>query len=181
MNDRRKDWRRNFFGDIFNDFDREYERMRHYMDSMFERSLQANRDEKNRPKPFVYGFSIKMGPDGLPHVQEFGNTKNSLRNMKTLEEGLGREPLTDIIEKEKSVSITAELPGVEKKDINVDLREKKLSIKVDTELRKYHKDISLPEDVDPKSVSATYKNGVLDISVDRKEPPKPKSRKIDIN
>ncbi|UCH87934.1 MAG: Hsp20/alpha crystallin family protein [Thermoplasmata archaeon] len=180
MTDRRRNWRRPFFGDIFDDFDREFERMRENMDKMFERSLRANREEGDKTKPFVYGFSIRVGPDGIPHIQEFGNTKKLLTKVDNFDEGIGREPLTDIIEDENSISITAELPGVEKDDIDVDMKDTKITIKVDTASRKYHKEVELPEDIDPKSIAATYKNGVLDITINRKKPIEPKSRKIDI-
>lgn len=180
MTDRRRNWRKNFFDDIFGDFDREFERMRDHMDKMFERSLRQHRDENDRLKPFVYGFSVKVGPDGIPQIQEFGNTKKILTNPENIEEGFGREPLTDIIEDEKNISITAEMPGVEKEDINVDIQERKLSIKVDTASRKYHKEIELPDDTKPGSIAATYKNGVLDITVDRIKPKESKSRKINI-
>jgi HSP20 family protein len=151
------------------------------MDKMFERSLRIHRDEDNRLKPFVYGFSIKMGPDGLPQIQEFGNTKKILTAQKNLGEGIGREPLTDLIEDENNVSITAELPGVEKDDVDLELEGNILAIKVDTVFRKYHKEIELPEDVDPESMGATYKNGVLDICMKRLKPRISKSRKIDID
>ena len=180
MTDRRRNRRNPFFGDIFDDFDKNFERMREYMDRMFERSLAAHRDENNRLKPFVYGFSVKVGPDGIPKIQEFGNTKKTLANVNAIEEGFGREPLTDIIEDEKSISITAELPGVEKEDIDVDVEDTKLTIKVDTESRKYNKEIDLPDDIDPKSIAATYKNGVLDITMDRVKPKESRSRKINI-
>ena len=177
--DRRRKRRREFFGDIFGDFDREFEDMREYMDKMFERTMRMQRDDNERLKPFVYGFSVKMGPDGIPHIQEFGNTRRSLVNRKNLE-GWGREPLTDVIENETGVSITAELPGVEKKDIDLQITGNKLEIKVETENRNYHKTIDLPDDVDPESISATYKNGVLDVTVKKVEPKKPEGKKIDI-
>lgn len=178
--DRRRKRRREFFGDIFGDFDRDFEDMREYMDKMFERALRLHRDENERAKPFVYGFSVRVGPDGIPHIQEFGNTRKSLINRKNLDEGWGREPLTDVIESEDGVSITAELPGVEKKDINLEVAGNKLEIKVDTENRKYQKSIDLPDDVDPDSVNATYQNGVLDVTVKKLKPKKAESKKIDI-
>jgi len=179
--ERRRKRRREFFGDIFGDFDRDFEEMREYMDKMFERTMRMQRDDDERLKPFVYGFSVKMGPDGIPRIQEFGNTRRSLVNRKNLEEGWGREPLTDVIEAEKEVTITAELPGVEKKDVDLEITGNKLEIKVDTENRRYHKTIDLPDDIDPDSVGATYKNGVLEVTVKKLEPTKPEGKKIDIN
>ena len=48
-----------------------------------------------------------------------------------------------------------------------------LEIKVDTPKRKYHKRLDLPCDVQPKTTKATYKNGILDVVIKRKEKKKP--------
>ncbi len=79
------------------------------------------------------------------------------------------EPLTDIIEGENDVAITVEIPGVEKEDIDLIATEDTLEIKVDSPKRKYHKRIDLPCNVKTKSTKATYKNGILDIVLDKKE------------
>src|SRR5207244_1296085 len=81
-----------------------------------------------------------------------------------------REPLTDVNEDAKQVSITMELPGVEKKDINVHLTDDELEIAVDNELRKYHKRVKLPAKVDAKTTKATYTNGILDVTVQKRSP-----------
>ena len=79
------------------------------------------------------------------------------------------EPLTDIIEADNDVSITVELPGVEKDDIDLNVTDNALEIKVDTPQRKYQKTLDLPCDVKPKTTKATYKNGILDVVINRKE------------
>lgn len=119
-------------------------------------------------KSIVRGFKFTIGPDGKPRLEEFGN--------RTIETPEGepaisdeREPLTDIIEGEEDVAITVELPGVEKEDIDLTVTEDTLEIRVDSARRKYHKVIELPCKVKPKTTKATYKNGVLDIVIKRKE------------
>jgi HSP20 family protein len=177
-----RDWRHGFFDDFFGDFDEEFERMRERMDRIFQHAMKEM-DEDMMKRPFVYGFSVRIGPDGVPHIQEFGNTK-PIRKALTKKEGLAaineREPLTDIIEAEDEISITIELPGVEKKDINLDANEESLTIDVDTEERKYHKNIPLPSKIDPDTISATYKNGILDITIKRKKDQEKKGKRIDI-
>jgi len=59
--------------------------------------------------------------------------------------------------------IDVEVPGVEKKDINLNATEDRLIISVDTPQRKYYKEVDLPAKVDPKSAKASYKNGVLEV------------------
>lgn len=122
-------------------------------------------------KGFVQGFSVRMGPDGKPHFSSFGNKPR----MEDQEGGMPRigaderEPLTDVIEDNDSVAITMELPGVEKKDIHVHMSEDRLEISVDNERRKYHKRVRLPTKVDPATTKATYNNGILDVTVQKKE------------
>lgn len=159
--------------------DDEFDRMFDDIRRMFENTdLREMIDEMLRGggmssnKRFVHGFSINIGPDGKPKLQEFGN-----KSIKTPEgEPIisdEREPLTDIIEGDEDVSITVEIPGVERDDINLDITRDNLEIKVDTPDRKYHKNLPLPCDVLPKSTKATYKNGILDIVMKRKEKKKP--------
>lgn len=80
-----------------------------------------------------------------------------------------REPLTDIIEGDNDVAITIEIPGVEKDNIDLNVTEDTLEIKVDAPQRKYRKVLNLPNKVKPKSTKATYKNGILDIVLDKKD------------
>ncbi len=123
-------------------------------------------------KPIVHGFKIHIGPDGKPRIEDFGNRpiRTPDGEPQISEE---REPLTDIIEGDDDVAVTVELPGVEKEDIDLNVTKDTLEIKVDTPQRKYHKIVDLPCDVVPKTTKATYKNGVLDIVIKRKEKKKP--------
>jgi len=110
--------------------------------------------------PFVYGYSVKIGPDGKPEVREFGNVKPSRLGPQVKEE---REPLVDIIETNGEVHIVVELPGVEKNDIKLHGTESTLTISVDTPQRKYYKEIELPAKVKVKETKTEYKNGVLEV------------------
>ena len=67
--------------------------------------------------PFVYGYSMKIGPDGKPEIQEFGNIKKGLKGSPQVKEE--REPLVDIVETDGEVHVVVELPGVEKSDIKL--------------------------------------------------------------
>ena len=118
--------------------------------------------------PVVHGYKIEFGPDGKPQIEDFGNRSvRSPEGVPSISEEI--EPLTDIIEGENDVAITVEIPGVEKEDINLIATEDTLEIKVDSPKRKYHKRIDLPCNVKTKSTKATYKNGILDIVLDKKE------------
>jgi HSP20 family protein len=128
--------------------------------------------------PFVYGYSMKIGPDGKPEVREFGNVKPGRAGPQVKEE---REPLVDIIETNGEVHILVELPGVEKKDIKLHGTEDVLSISVDTPQRKYSKEVALPAKVKVKEAKTQYKNGVLEITLPKtREEKKPKGEAINI-
>ncbi len=128
--------------------------------------------------PFVYGYSVKIGPDGKPEVREFGNVKPSLTGPEVKEE---REPLVDIIETNGEVRVVVELPGVDKKNIKLEGTENELTIAVDDPERKYYKEVDLPARVEVKEARTSYKNGVLEVILPKKkEERKPKGEPIDI-
>ena len=175
----------------FSDFDEVFERMFEEMAKGMPKDLMNQRKLPDGSTvrqfgPFVYGYSMSMGPDGKPIVQEFGNVKPSKRpgvfgiDQPALEPRDTREPLVDVINEAELVRVLAELPGVEKSDIKTTIAEDSLMIKVESETRKYYKEIQLPANVDPDSSKASYNNGVLEITL-RKLKAKPKGREIRID
>jgi HSP20 family protein len=171
--DRRKKDPFDFFGidedvfkNIFND-----ERLMDDIKRMTEEILRMF-SSAQPGKSIVHGFKLNIGPDGRPRIEDFGNRPvRSAKGESMVSEE--REPLTDIIEEEKDVAVTVEIPGVEKEDIDLHVTENSLEIIVDTPKRKYHKKVDLPCDVLPKTTKATYKNGVLDVVIQRRGKKKP--------
>jgi len=128
--------------------------------------------------PFVYGYSMKVGPDGKPEVREFGNVRPSLRGPEVKEE---REPLVDIVDSDNEIHVVAELPGVDKQDIKLHGTETTLTISVDVPQRRYYKEIKLPARVDVKRATSEYKNGVLEVRLPKiGDERKPKGEPINI-
>src|SRR5437870_10711302 len=80
-----------------------------------------------------------------------------------------REPLVDTIVNPDTVKVVAELPGVEKPDISLECDGQKLTLKVDTDKRRYYKELELPVEVDPDTSKASYKNGVLELLLTRRK------------
>jgi HSP20 family protein len=175
-----------FFGDI----DRMFQEMEKMMEEEFKKfSENVPKDyvkERKLPDgstvkefgPFVYGYSMKIGPDGKPEIQQFGNIKKSLKGPEVKEE---REPLVDIVETDSETRVVAELPGVEKTDIKLHGTDDSLTISVDTPQYKYYKEVELPVKVKVKEAKSTYKNGVLEVVFPKAEAPKqPKGERIDV-
>lgn len=153
--------RRTFFDDFFS------EGFEELMDTML-RDLQEGR----QPKPFIYGFSMTQHPGEAPEVREFGNIQPFGRKVKMEEE---RKPLIDVMETKDEVHVIAEMPGVERKDVQLEATESRLDIKAENESRKYSESVELPVKVDPHSAKATYRNGVLEVKLKRVQPEEEKS------
>ncbi len=106
-----------------------------------------------------------------------------------------REPFIDLIETDKEITATAEMPGLEKEDIKINLTEDRLEISAETSREEkkeekgyvyrerrsgsYYRAITLPSPVDPDSSKATYKNGVLEIKMPKTEVKKKKPVEIE--
>ena len=123
--------------------------------------------ERGGVRPIVYGVRITIGPDGRPIVEEFGNVRRIGRRPVISEE---REPLVEVHEEDNKVTVIAELPGVDKEDIDVRVVDNKLIIRAKGKDRKYYKEVELPEDIKPETAKAQYRNGVLEVTIERKRP-----------
>lgn len=167
--------RRDFFGrdpfdDLFGDFHRVDEMMNELMRNMFSGKIKFEGSQ-----PFVYGFSLKTGPDGKPVFEEFGNVKPGAKPLVSD----AREPLVDVMDKDDQIIVIAELPGVGKKDIDLEASGKSLEIKVDMPNRKFYKQVELPAEVFEDATDATYNNGVLEVKLKKKHVEK-KTKRIQI-
>ncbi|MDI3497444.1 archaeal heat shock protein Hsp20 [Archaeoglobus sp.] len=168
---RRRDWDEEW--DIFDEF------FRFGIDDIFERMMRDieeifRKAESGEIKPIVRGFSIRIGPDGKPEIREFG-TKPTIKETGIEE----RRPLVDVIETDNEIQIIAEMPGVNKDDIELNATETTLEIRAEGENRKYYETVELPAEVDPDSAKARYNNGVLEVIL-KKKTPKTSGKKIKI-
>ncbi len=150
-------------------FDDDFENLLRQIKEMWENTLRDFSFDQLEPgKPYVYGFNLHVGPDGKPQLDEFGNRPEKMIRDKQVEP-TEIEPSADVIEGDENVSITVDIPGVEKEDIDLNITDNTLEITVDNPKRNYHKIINLPCDVIPKKTQVTYKNGVLDITIKRRK------------
>jgi len=176
-----------FFGDI-DDIFREMEKMMdEEIDSFTKKVPKEYIKERKLPDgstvkelgPFVYGYSMKIGPDGKPEIQEFGNIKKGLKGAPQVKEE--REPLVDIVDTNGEIHVVVELPGVEKGDIKLHGTEDSLEISVDSPHYKYYKEVELPEKVKVIEANSSYKNGVLEVVLPKAESEKkPKGQPINV-
>lgn len=138
----------------------------------------------------------------LTGIQERMNQifEDALARSRGRDEGLRTgmwTPAVDIYEKNDAVVVKAELPGVEKDQISVEVKDGILMLRGE---RKFERDVkeesyhriersygtflrsfSLPVSVDQDQVKATFRDGVLEVELPKREQAKPKQVKVDIS
>ena len=180
------DWFKRFRegrGFFFPEIDRMIEEMERYMADAFKEMEDSVPRDMVRVKrlpdgsvrreygPFVYGYSVKIGPDGRPIIREFGNIKPGIggEGQSPLNLQEQREPLVDILEEDNKLKVIAELPGVAREEIRLYVTENTLTIDVDTPEHRYHKELELPAEVDESSARSNYTNGVLETVLNKRK------------
>ena len=163
-----------FFDDEFDSLFRKMSRSFMNLDELFDEAKESGVQSYG---PFYYGYTMTVGPDGKPVVKEYGNVKPSL--LPTSET---REPFVDTLvdEKENTLKLVAEMPGVEKKDVKVVVNEKTVNIDAEHGEKKYHAKVPVPHKVDKDSAKASYKNGVLELKFSLLETEKPKGKTVEV-
>lgn len=128
-----------------------------------------------RSAPLYYGCTVAVGPDGRPHIQEYGNACVTCQP-----EDAGSLVDTIVDDKAGLLKLVAEMPGVEKQDIDVTVQDEQIEISAQRGEKKYHATVPTRNDVDPDSAKATYKNGVLEVSF-KLVHPTPSGKKLEVN
>lgn len=110
--------------------------------------------------------------------------------------GLAQAPAVDIVEHDKSYQVTAELPGMEEKDIDVKFADGVLTIKGEKkeeseEKQKdyyrserrfgaFQRSFRVPDGIEPDKIEATVKNGVLTVLLPKSDDAQKREKKIEI-
>ena len=115
------------------------------------------------------------------------------------EEGTARAwaPAVDIFENDNNIVLKAELPGVDPKDVEVRVEDNTLYLKGERKFEKevkednYHRIersygsfariFALPGSIDSEKVQAEYKDGILSLTIPKREEAKPKTIKINVS
>ena len=107
----------------------------------------------------VYGFTVRSGLGGTPHVESFGNIRETDEGPVVDE---SREPLVDIFDEPTTILVVAELPGVAESEITVSVQDDVMALAT-TGKRKYAREVLLPVPVLSDGIVNSYNNGVLEI------------------
>ena len=143
-----------------------------------------------RWNPFTEMADLRREMDHI-FGEFFGRTPSKMAETEAI-----WSPLVDIHETRDSFQLMVEVPGVKQEDIHVAIEGDTLILKGDrkreTEVKEdqYHRversyghferSILLPSVVDPERVKATYRDGVLEIQLPKKEEAKPKAIKVEV-
>ena len=105
-------------------------------------------------------------------------------------------PSVDVSETETEIIFTAEFPGLEKDEIDISVNEGRLSIsgerafpeekdtkrhRVERWYGKFYSSFQLPKSADAEKISANLKNGVLTVTLPKKEEAKPRQIPVSVN
>jgi len=110
----------------------------------------------------VYGVRVRTMADGKPSVQPFGNIKRTPKG-PVVEEV--REPIVDIFEESDEIQVVAEMPGIDEKDITIEIKGDILNINAEGENRKYQKEVLLSREAKTDDMTWAYKNGILEVKI----------------
>jgi HSP20 family protein len=105
-------------------------------------------------------------------------------------------PPVDVAETQEKILVRVEVPGMKQDEINIEFENGVLTLKGERKLEKEHdglnyhrvertygtfiRSFTLPRSVDAEKISATYRDGILEVEVPKKEEAKPKQIKIDV-
>jgi len=105
-------------------------------------------------------------------------------------------PRIEIKDQENSYLVAAEVPGMSEKDMSVTIRDNNLILEGEKKLEhkeekrgmyrsefsygSFYRTIPLTEEVDPDKVSASYRNGILKVTVEKRPEAQRKSKKVPI-
>jgi HSP20 family protein len=108
----------------------------------------------------------------------------------------GWNPAVDVLEEQERIVVKVEAPGVEEKDLRVTFEDGLLTIAGERQFerkddRNYHRieraygtfsrTFTLPRSVDGTKITASYRNGVLEVEIPKKEESRPKQIQINLN
>jgi len=137
----------------------------------------------------------------LATIQEKMNQlfEDTFSRGRAREEGLSHamwSPCVDIYETDDAVVVKAEVPGIEKDQVGIEVKDGVLTLRGERKFEKevkeenYHRmersygtfsrSFSVPSSVDPEKISATLKDGVLEIVLPKVEKAKPKQIKVQV-
>jgi HSP20 family protein len=140
--------------------------------------MNRRNNRRNRPNDILGGLDdlLDAWMDMMQVIPMMDTARNKVAQVATPK----HQGTMSYEEREKDIVFTIDMPGVGKKDIDVKVEDHSISVKAENGgSRKYNYSRKFKPTVDVNSAVATFKNGVLDITLTKiKEASKGKSVKI---
>lgn len=115
----------------------------------------------------IYGFNVKVGlGEQDVKVEPFGNVRKDEETGAAVVHEV-REPMVDVFEEPDHVLVVAEMPGISRKDVQLELKDDILTIVAERGDKKYRKEVLLPATLTAEEMSHTCRNGVLEVRLSR--------------
>jgi HSP20 family protein len=120
------------------------------------REMKAH-TQRVRERPMVFGFTFGLRDD-RPELRTFGDLSVK---------GEYRVPVYEQVvdEARRELRVVLELPGIEREGIRLEVSTEYLRLEASTGERKYRANVRLKRAVDPRSASARFVNGVLEVNL----------------
>jgi len=141
--------------DIFEAMERMIEDLQNDVEQSFKELENYSSFES---RPLMYGFTMSIGPDGEPVVRTFGDREITTGCREPVYEQFVKNDTDELI-------VMIEMPGINKDDIELNVSDSKLIVTTPKAERKYKADIELKAQVDPQSAKASYRNGILSVTL----------------
>jgi HSP20 family protein len=111
----------------------------------------------------IYGFTVKVGlGDEGPRIEPFGNIRRDVKSGRTEVQEV-REPMVDVFEEDDHLLVVAELPGIGKEDVRIDVKDDVLTISAEKGDKKYRKEVLLPRSISRQKMQVSCNNGILEV------------------
>lgn len=118
---------------------------------------------------YTYGFNIQIKDDGTLHIERVEDCiKKKSHPLMRFNGENEADPIFDCIEYVDSISVTTEIFGVDKDDIQISVQERQLVIDINQEKWRCKESIQLPCAINTAKINYTYNNGILDIILKKK-------------
>jgi HSP20 family protein len=171
---------------------------------LFQHGAAVNKSSKVKENPMKLTSLVPFREAGAlmrPGFGLFGLHREIDRLFSEFAQGIGPAggqpniiPNIEISETDKTIEVSAEMPGLERKDVEISIEDDTLTIRGEKKVEEDKKDknvqhsersygvfmrvLQLPPGIDPSSVKATMSNGVLKIAIPK--PAKPEPKKIEV-
>lgn len=156
-----------------NPFDKIFKQMNQAMQNMHEEMQRMMQDMQDNGAD-IKGYTVTKLPGQEPRVMSFGDTGDAFHDHPA---SPTESTHVDVMDEGDEIHVVADMPGVEKNQIELTVNGSRLHIQADSEDRSYDERVDLGASVDPETAEATYNNGVVQVTLEKTD----SGKNIEIN